>query len=412
MSLDVRRLALVFTLAPLLVLLERFAHYPTRSVLAVHLHGLGVPPAEIGTVFVAHNVALVICFVIGGALAIGIGPVWTIAIGFLVGAAGLGFLSAADGEGSIRVATIVLAAGQGLLRPSLVALAAIALGRPNEHLRTAAFVVLYGAANVAGLLGPAGGGLAADAGTRVVFVLGASVMGAALLLAVLLAGLWWVFRAPAQEEPPLSGRLLAGAGLLIALGVAFTLMLALATEVQLDRARAYGASKMSLVFSTNPAAVLLLSVIALVACLIMHFSRARVSALYFVAAGLCIGAAASLPLSIGALGAAGGFATAAISALAEVAFMPFALSRLAGDHPSRFTPAIVAVWLAATNLSGLAGSFGARALPGSSMLLAALCAGVTFVLGGVLFFAAKPLSRRLYAPVTPSDGAACSDETP
>jgi hypothetical protein len=251
-----------------------------------------------------------------------------------------------------------------------------------------------------------GGSLAAASGVPAVFAIGASVMGAALLLALLLAGLWWLFRPPAREDPPLSGRLLAGAGLLLALGVLFTLMLALATEVQFELARAYGASKMGLVFSTNPAAVLLFSVIALVACVIMHFVRARVSALYFVAAGLCIGAAASLPLSIGALGAAGGFATAGITALAEVAFMPFALSRLSGDHPSRFTPAIIAVWLAATNLSGLAGSFGARALPGSSMLLAALCAGVTFVLGGALFFAAAPLARRLYPPVTPSDGAA------
>lgn len=401
---NVARVVLVATLVPATVLLERFGYYLTRSMLSVHLVNLGMDRATMGQLFAFQAIAAAGFALLGGLLAVAIGPAATLALGMGVALVGHALLAASSSSVVVWVAAGAFGLGLGLLRPSTYALAASELRHPNEHLRNAAFVGIYAAANAAGLVAPAAGGaLAGASGARAAFGAGAAVAAVGLLASIGL-GLGWLFtRRKVEGDAPPSpalGKLLAGAGLLLAIGVIFTLHIGFGSDAQFSALRTAGTpiAQYSLALGVNPATVLITGLVAIVACVVLHFTRVRLTALFAVALGACLGGAATLPLLVGGPGIAGVYAFAALTGVAEVLVLPFALSRFSGDFPARWVPLLLGAWVAFTGGAALLGNALGGWLHGSERLLVAVSAAFVFLLGGGLIFAAAPLARSLYAP--------------
>lgn len=130
------RRILAFFALPLIFLLERLAYFGGLAVPPLYVHGappggLGMSVADMGYVFAAQWLFMSVTPLVGGAMALGIGPFIPLAAGFFVAAVGYALLGV-GGPPGLYPALALIALGSGLARPSALAIAAAAIGEGRK----------------------------------------------------------------------------------------------------------------------------------------------------------------------------------------------------------------------------------------------------------------------------------------
>jgi len=395
--LNVWRVVVVLALLPVLLGMDRWAYWLSRSVMWLHLRGLGATPSDTASLMTGQALANTVLVVLGGAVALGTGPVAPLVVGLVLSAAGYGILAASSSVSLVWVGVGVLALGQGLAKPAFFALAAAELGHPREQLRALAFVLLYAVLNASALTsGTTAGFLSGRLGAGA-FAASAGVTALAVFLALGLAVAWLVTRRPeaAAAEPLRTGRVLMGAAGLIALAAPYVALLTAVSSVAFD---ATSPSAHAWITVVNPLLVILTSLFVMLVLVVLHLRDVSLPALFVVAAGMCLAALSTAPVMIARTSVVGAAASEGLLGIAEVLVGPFAMARVVGDVPRRFQALVMSGWFVVSGGVPLAVSFVTKALPGSQIVVLALLSVMVFVVGIALLALAKPASRWLYEP--------------
>jgi POT family proton-dependent oligopeptide transporter len=407
------RAILLFCALPLLVGLERLAHYAARSGLGFYIAsptpgGLGMPMTSVGSIFAQLALFSVLSPIAGGLVAMGVGPAATLGIGAFIAAAGYTVLGAGEAS-TLSLAVILIAAGTGMCRPSGLALAASELKDRSEPVRSALFFLLYAAINLGAVLGPLAAGFGTSAaGSRVVFGIAAGVaLVAAFLAGGLAAALRFAQGSPRASSTPLNGRALMGVALLWAALAPSILMQAAESLTQATLFGGPGWASNTVINAVSPMVVVAVCLGGCAALLVISsISRWTIPTLVLIGAGLVAWGLAS-----GLLAAAprGGdllpllIAVAVISAAGEAVVGPLSLSRAAAIGAPRLSTLIVGGWLAAT--SGV--SMVAYAVVGlvDARIIAGVAALFSVSAGVALVGLARPIERAFFSEV-PTDPSA------
>jgi dipeptide/tripeptide permease len=409
------RSLLLFCALPLFIGLERLAHYLARAVLALHVvssppDGFGMSTASVGSIFAQLAGFGVVSPILGGLVAMALGPAVTLAIGAFIASAGYAVL----GVGSVEllpVAIGLIAAGTGMCRPSGIALAASELRDRPEGVRSALFFLLYVAINAGAVVGPFAAGIGGGAmGFRVVFGISA---GIALVAAFVGGGLAAALRYAggsgdsSSSSPPSPGGRAAFGVILLWVALAPSILMQ-AAEVRAQYTIFGGPSGMgnTLLHTINPIVVMVVSLGACAALLVVSLAaKWTIPTLSFIGVALVVwgmasGLLAAAPRGGGALPLL--IAVAVVSAAGEAVVGPLSLGRAAASSIPRFSTLFVAGWLAATGaVSMLAhaviGHVDAQIVSGASAVFSVLA-------GAGLIALAKPLERAFFSEVrdTPS----------
>lgn len=389
------RRILVFFALPLIVFLERLAYFGARAVLPLHMRGappdgLGMGAETLGYLFAAQGLFMTITPLFGGAMALGTGPIVPLVVGGFVASVGYALLGA-GGPSGLYPAFALIALGSGLVRPSVLAIAATEIGDGRENARNALFYVVYVATNLGALLAP-------SVGTFMGSLLGYAgwfgVAAGVSLLASILAGGFFAalrFMAPPEDKdprapatPPSSpgvGRaVIAVAVLLIAVSPS---TIANAVEWTVRYSMAGGATSavtMSAVHAVNPVVTIAVSVAGAVTMLVLAVAtRWTAPTIILIGAGLVLAGIGSGGLSALAwLGAPMPLVilVSAVSGVGEGIFYPLALARVSSATSPRLSPLLIAGFLTATSalsfvatsLSSLGGGAFGRILLGAAAL--------------------------------------------
>lgn len=406
------RAILLFCALPLLIGLERLAHYAARSGLGLHLtsrppEGLGLATSAVGSVFAELAILNVAAPIAGGLVAIAVGPAATLAIGAFVASAGYAVLGA-GGADELSLAIGLIAAGTGMCRPSGFALAATELRDRSEPVRSALFFLLYAAINLGALVGSFGAGFGGSAaGFRVVFGISTGLaLFAAFVGGGLVAGLRFAGGSTNSSSPSSSGRALSGVALLWAALAPSILMQAAESSAQYTLFGGPSGAASSALHIINPMVTIAISIGVCAALLVISsISKWTIPVLVLIGAGLLAWGLAS-----GLLSAAprGGdvlpllIAVALVSAAGEAVVVPLALSRAAACGAPRHATLIVAGWLAATSgvsvvAQGVMGLVDARIVSGVG-------AGFSVLAGIALIGLAKPIEQAFFSGVPNPSG--------
>lgn len=402
----VRRLAL-FLLLPGSFALERLAYYGMRSVLSLHLmRNLGASAASMGQVYTAIGVANILAVLVGGAVCIVIRPSIVLAVGSIIGVLAYGLLSISSSMALVWLAVLILAMGQGLLKPAAFALAASELPFPNEHLRSALMVLMYGATNLSALAGSSGSGaVAVRTGESVSFAIATGFAVVGVLLAAAVVALDYLAKRDSEPEPgPAAGGVAAGSGILLAFALPYYAAMGLSGGYQFDvlQRSGVGAAYMGSLYAINPVTVLLTTGVLFLVFLVLHFARVRLSSLFGIGGGLVIYALGATPLllvttfpSSAMLGVG---ASAVAMAVGESFVGPLLLSRVVGDVPPRFAGVAAGALLSVSYGVSWIADAAARPWPAAAGVLLSLTVVVCLVVGVLLLAITRRLERRLYAP--------------
>jgi dipeptide/tripeptide permease len=360
---------LTLMLVPVLVGIERFAYYAVRSVLILYLtRDLGLTTAEAFDLYARFTWMALLTPLLGGALALAIGPRVTAAIGAVLAALGF-FLLAAGANGAF---VWVSGLGVGLFKACPWAILADAVAREESPsgdpadaplsprrfpLMVAMTAFVYLAINVGAFLSSSAGALAATrSGFTSVFVAAGVVMVGAVAIAVVIALLPLAMRAerPKDAHAPYRAPAMPGApsasvasvgppllGLLVLFGAIVPYHLALPVTGQ----AAYFLQIRSALATVNPLVVIVASALGFAFFLAAALSRWSFpltwpfgGALVVFGLGLIPIVAASNALTF-ALGTA-------VTGVAEAIIEAVALAYVALATGRRIATLTVAVWLA------------------------------------------------------------------
>ncbi len=401
-----RRIAL-FLLLPAAFAFERLAYYGMRSVLALHLmRNLGQSYHGIGQIYSAMAIASVFTLLIGGALCVGLRPSIVLALGSIIGVVGYGLLSISSSVALVWAGVLVLSLGQGLLKPAAFALAASEQPLPREHLRSALFVLMYGATNLSALAGTSGSGaIASHAGESASFGVATGFAVVGVLLAAGTTAVDFLMKQSEAAEPgPSAGRAVAGGAILLGCAVPYYATMGLSSSYQLPLLRSGGVSMSSIAtfYMLNPVTVLLATGVLFVVLIVLHFTRVKVSAVSGIGIGLAIYAAGATPLLLASTFPGGVFlavgASAVVMAVGESLVGPLLLSRVIGDIPPRFAGLVAGTLLAVTYGVNWLSDVVANAWPVATSTLLALAVLACLLVGVTLLVLASAIRRRFYEP--------------
>ncbi len=405
------RLIALFLLLPATFALDRVAYYGMRSVLSLHLlRGLGASTADIGTLMSASFIAGAFTVFLGGLACLVLRPSIVMAAGAAIGVIAYGVLSLSSSVPVVWAAVLLLALGQGLLKPAVFAVAIVELPWPKEHLRSALVVLLYATTNAGALSGSSGSSfVATHSGEAVSFALSSGLALVSVVLALGVVAVDFVTRRPQPEPGPRPGAAVAGAGVLLFATLPYYAAMSLAGAYQFEVLRASGVATASYasVFSLNPLTVMLVSAPLFIGLIIVHLTKVRVSSLFGVGAGLTLFALAMTPLllSSGPSNALLLVGSASVGmAVGEALVGPLMISRALGDIPPRFIGLAAAVVFAVSYGVGTLVDMLATAWSKGLPVLVALSA-VACLITGLAVLALTPLMvRRLYTPPAAQPG--------
>lgn len=390
-------------LLPGAILFERLAYYAMRTVLVLRLmRYLGQSAHGVGQILSAMGVASVFTLLIGGALCIVLRPGIVLVLGSIIGVVGYSLLSVSSSAALVWVGVLMLSLGEGLLKPAAFAMVAIELAYPREHLRSALFVLLYGATNLGAVAGSLGSdAISAHAGESASFgfATGLAVVGVVLAAGATVAD-FLMKPGEAAEPGPAARRVVAGGAILLACAVPYYATMALWDDYRLQIMRSTRGAA-SAVHALSPVMAIAATGVLFVALLVLHFTRVKVSAVSGIGIGLAIYAAGATPLLLesmfpgGALLAAGG---SVVMALGEVVVGPLLLSRVIGDIPPRFAGLVAGTLLAVTYGVPSLSDGVSSAWPVATGALFALAVLVCLLLGVTLLVLASAMRRRFYEP--------------
>jgi dipeptide/tripeptide permease len=391
-----RRL-LTFIALPLLIGLDRLAYYSARAVLAVYMStGLGIESSAAMAEYRQITALMVLTPIIGGLLAVGVGPRITLMAGALFAAIGYVTIPLVPAA-ALLIPLVTLAIGQGLIRPSVFAIVGSELGGRHEPWRNALCALLYLAVNVGSALAPLiGSSFAAKAGFASVFYLSG---GLTVLVAVLAAGIAAVQRfGPPPDEEPRDRGVELGVLVLLVLSASYLSGLGTVSDVQfgaLERAAA-ASSNPSFMYTLNPIIVSGATLVLAVVLVVLAVTKIWVPTLPIIGAGMIVFAIGVVPLLFSGADAPGGVvASIALTALGESLVGPLLLSRVSADTQPRFATLVVALWMVASGALGWLPSFLSMRTGPAVYLMIQCLLGCT--LGGVALIALhRAIARHLF----------------
>ena len=396
---------------PILMMLERFAWYGTRSIQYIHLTDLGWSSAQMGEMYAVQSFILPGATLLSGLVALAVGPLPLIALGLLLAAAGYAMVPM-FGADSVQLPIYLSAVGTSLFRPAVWAALLIPLARPRESGRIGACLLLYAAANVAGVAAPA-------ASTRVLNTFGsgaaygtaAGVAFLGLLVALAFTGGWLGTREEERAMPPSpSGRfelpvVLGAAGLGLLLFIPWTGLFTgydavWASIWELPFVQGYE----SIWMAVNPGVVVFVGLLLASIFLVLALLQKGFPALVLAGAGMILVSAGVILIAIGPVReTAWGFGVGfVLLSIGEVMAAPALISRIGGDVHWRLTTLFVALWLATSSLGYAAsGLIRSSSLGDNPFGIPMAFAVIGVPIGIVLLVAAIPLQRLLFAPPEP-----------
>lgn len=400
---DLRRI-LTFLALPLVIGLDRLAYYGARSVLVLYMTrpaaegGLGLESREAMVDYGVFTALVLFSPILGGLLAIGIGPRLTLVVGAALSALGYVILGVAPAQAMV-VPFVMLAIGQGLVRPSLFAIVGGELGRRYESWRNALCAVLYVAINVGAMLAPVASTLMSRSGFAPVFFTSAGLMA---LAAVVATGLAVVqrFGPPPDEAPPWRG---AEIGILMLLLMAMPYLSgleAVSTAQYSVLERSAGGSLDLSLMTLNPTIVTLASLMFALVLVVFALSKVRAPTIPVLGVGLIVFAVGVAPLLFADGMRSAVVASIAVTALGEALVGPLLISRASADTNPRFATLVVAGWLV---FAGLFARSPDRVSPGNRVFVhVTLIVTVLgcLAIGAVLVALYKRIERQLFPEET------------
>lgn len=337
------RAILACVILPVIYGLERTAYYGMRSVLYVHaVQERGMEAERVRELMHTFAFSTYAFAVVGGLVAIGIGPRYTLAIGAAIACAGFSLLVA---DVDLLIALVPIAIGIGMLKPCLWAAAADALPDPQESARNALAVGLYFAINAASFLAT----LAAPQFGRQtgsydgVFVACAAMMSFVFALALALAVAHTLSgRGQIRTETPFRWEPLLGVAALFAVSLPYFLSIDMGASLALtgsDRTAVGQLLALNPVFVSVTCAPLLLAMIALA------LTGTRAPTLVLVGGGMVVAALGVVPLILLPPEGAVLLAGVAVMAMGEAVVGPLMASRVVGGLHRRLVTLVYGVFL-------------------------------------------------------------------
>ena len=395
---DNRRL-LTFIALPLLIGFERLAYYATRTVLATYMvTDLGIESRTATADYAQFTTLMMLTPILGGLLAIGIGPRLTLLAGALCSAFAYVMIPLVPAA-AVLIPLVLLAIGQGLVRPSVFAIAGSELGGRHEPWRNALFALLYLAVNVGATLAPVSAGFTATTvGFAPVFYLSGGLM---LLVAALAAGVAAVQRfGPPPDEAPRWRSVEIGILVLLIIASPYLSGLDAVSDAHFDALRGDAGANSTSTFlaGLNPLIVSGATFILAILFGVLALTRVRVPTLPLIGAGMILFALGVAPLlfriGAGAWGAV--VASITVTALGEALVGPLLLSRASADTNPRFATLVLALWIVVSSaLSRLPALLSPRS---SSMAYSQLIQCLLgCMIGGLVLIALRiPIARHLF----------------
>jgi dipeptide/tripeptide permease len=413
-----RRL-LLFAALPVLFLLERASYYWVRALLALYLRdpppgGLGMGTAEWSQALALLSFLTLFAPLLGGVLALAKGPQIPFSIGAFIACVGCAVLANGDAA-TVPLALALFAAGSGLFKPSLYAIASTELGIKNENARSALFFALTGAASLGAFLAPIGLGFVRTTFSMrgLVHVAAAGFLFISILCGGLVAALFAMRDATrdatrdamrdkpppaAPEGPARQGRAHRGVLVLLLLLAPYFIGHALASNEAFTALMGAGSgSNMMFLYGADSIALMLVAAAGFVTLLALSLSSSKAApTLLILGAGLFLfalgaevilslrGGGASLLMVIAGLGLLG-----AGGALID----PLALSRISAGASPRSSTLLIAAWMVITNGLSTLGSIASSDPAGPGLSLAA---GAAFVSGVLLFVLSKRITQAFF----------------
>lgn len=376
---------------PLLILLERFAYYATRSVLTQwFLFGVGLSDLEMVDVYGWLMFGFGTSPILGALVVVALGPYWAGLLGGLTCALGVGLLIGIEGPGWL-VGMSLLVAGQGLIRPALWTLLAVQLTGHRELGRVALFAAAYFAVNVGAAAGGYSGFLSDQYGFFPFFAGSAAVF---TFTALVLPALWLLGRnqewpTPSLEQSlPVTGRAVGVLVLTVPFWTLVTLGSSASVQVLMNQATVVGSSTFYTANLVGLTAMALLLVPLMTGAQLadLRFPSLVLAGVGLMAAGL--GSVGVLPSLSGVLGMSGLVVTTLALAASEGVALPVAMASILGDTHWRVVPLLVGLWSAASWLTSWIGQWletavGQEVALGASAVAVSAC-GVGLVAIGVL----------------------------
>ncbi len=427
--LDLRVVA-AFVAIPLIVLLDSFVWFGMSSVYVRYLTdtyqgGLGLDHTVYGDLRTWQLLVMAGAIVLGGVVAIGLGPRFTMVLGLLICAAGVAATGLLGASG-VFAAAMVVAVGQGIYRPTVYAAAAEVLPFPRGQLRNVLFVVIYLVLNLGAALSS---WLTWKLMDLTAFPVIFMAFGGALFLAAIV-GLLLAFAhlfldpVPSGSEPesgPAIGRpsrpsthrldprfIAVGLGLIVVTAIPW-MSVGLMWELQYAAVDLFAPDLMysGWFFNLDPLLIIFLGLLLAAILLVLHLVRFRIPTLLPVGLGLLVMGAGMAALLLSFVVQQGPLLVASIVVLAagEVLMAPLLASRIAGDQHGRLVTLMIALWLAASyGGSQLLTHFGPHDPEGLQLIGWAVVASCV-VVGVLLAIAAYPLRKALVpAPEPPPPG--------
>jgi len=381
------------------VMLERAAFYGVRSALFPWMAGdLGMDEGE--AVEALHLAVTSVAFapLLGGVLALAVGPRVTLVVGAVVAALGYGVLAVTVAGPPIYGLSLVTI-GAGLFRPAWLVALAREFAYPHGNRRTAVLLMAFVGIDLATMLATIGALFVQNAGgAGTVFGVGA---GVSVLVAALTAGVVFMRKrvGPKADVATFGGRPEVGAGVLLLLllpcylatGALDTLLSAARSDVSFESRR--------LLTLLGPVTTVAVTLIAAAVFFVAARKRARPLALPVIGGGLVVtalgvgvGSLADLESGLTALPLVG----VILMEVGEAVVVCVALARVAADTRPRTATMVLALFLVAPRGLGLL----ALAAPDLTVtrIVAVAGAALTLLAGvGRLVFAGR-MQRYFYTP--------------
>jgi dipeptide/tripeptide permease len=400
--------------------LERFAYYASRAVFFMYLTRDGkMTTAAMGVVSGIASAVVAFAPLVGGALAIAVGPRVVALAGAVLATAGYFMLAA----GASPYAYIAVGAfGVGLFKPCLWAIVAdeasrdeVAAGVDPESappsarrfvVAAAVFALMYGATNGGAMIGPPLTAAMADkVGVASAFNVAGVVSFVVLILAIALVALaprrpprvvpppQPIYRAPHAPADPVApsstAHALGGVALLLVAMIPFDVASALGPDPS-----EFSQARVMWLYSINPIVVILATVVLFAILLAFALGRTRPVLTRWIGGALIATSFGCALLAVG--GFSGGLAIVvagtAIDAAAEPIVAASAMTYAALAAPSRFRTLVVGAWLAIPFPFTMAASVFCRTP--TARLSALVAVALLLLLAGILALA---LGRRLHA---------------
>lgn len=397
------RLVVLMVVLPAIIGVERFANYAVRTLLITLMHepassgGLGLTTEQAVSTYGWFGMLGGVTPLLGGLVAVAIGPRIPMVLGALCGAIAYVVLAMAS-PSTLALSLVLWAVGYGLLVPCLYAVVAREFAGAGEGYRLAPFLLMYAAVNVGAVIATP-----AVSGLQSLRVEPTAVCGAAAaLMVVVTVGLAGVaLLGTRQTEPTSGGRVELGLVIVLALLMPGIAVSALGFGVIIEMAA--GSASAALLFAINPVVVIVTATAVAIGAILYGALRKSPPTLAMLGVGTLILTFGTVPLLLGGSAPSMAIQVSAvvIMAIGEPLVLALGAARMAIGTHRRFAALVLAVWFAATRgIYSLSDVISGQGWSSPALALAA----VACVVAGVVLLALGSFLQRTFFAAHASRG--------